>query len=52
MQCFGVNACCSLSKGAVESAVVLLPETWGHVTATEPHVRLLVGVKQHLCWFE
>lgn len=49
MQRFGANACCSLSKGAEEAAAALLPETGGHKPSSEPHVRLLAGVRQHLC---
>lgn len=52
MQCFWENTCCSLSEGVEEAAVVSLPETPVHIPFSEPHVRLLSGVKQHLCWFE
>lgn len=52
MRCFGANTRCSLSKGAEEAAVALLPESEGYIPSSEPHVRLLAGVKQHLCWFE
>lgn len=52
MQCFGANTCCSLSKGVEEAAAALLLETEGHIPSSEPHIRLLAGVQQHLCWFE